>query len=81
MEIRRYHLTREHNSYVLVVYLDPQLEEYSRTLGESAKKKRSLKQQINLLIKDNFPQLNISATKEMIGTALVATMYIGPAHL
>ncbi|WP_423801882.1 LysM peptidoglycan-binding domain-containing protein [Neobacillus sp. SAB-20_R2A] len=77
MEIKRYELLQERGGVTLVVYLDSYLEEFSNELGPSDFRKKTLQVQINHLIRERFPYLNINAAKVMAGSLLVTTIYFG----
>ncbi|MBS4211640.1 LysM peptidoglycan-binding domain-containing protein [Neobacillus rhizophilus] len=77
MEIKRYELLQERGGFTLVVYLDSYLEEFSNELGPSDFRKKTLQVQIDHLIRERFPYLNINAAKVMAGSLLVTTIYFG----
>lgn len=76
MEIQRYKLVQEENgSFVLVIYLDPQLNEFAREFGQGPRNNKALKEQIGDLIKKELPHVKVVAAKVMAGTILVTTLY------
>lgn len=77
MEIKSYELVRDQDNLTLVVYLDPQLEEFGFELGRSPKQKDNLQGQINNLIIERFPSVSIKTAKVMVGSILVMTIYLG----
>ncbi|WP_428911893.1 LysM peptidoglycan-binding domain-containing protein [Niallia sp. Krafla_26] len=78
MDILRYELRLEQqDAYTLVVYLDPQMEEFSSELGRLRKNTASVQEQIQLLVREKFPHMKISVAKVMVGTVLVSTIYLG----
>lgn len=77
MEIKRYELIQERGGFTLMVYLDSYLEEFSNELGPSDFRRKTLQVQINHLIRERFPYLNINAAKVMAGSLLVTTIYFG----
>ncbi|MFC0274564.1 LysM peptidoglycan-binding domain-containing protein [Metabacillus herbersteinensis] len=77
MDINRYELILDQNNYTIVIYLDPQLSEFSNELGRSPNKKKHLQVQIRNLIKEKFPNVPITAAKVMAGSLLVTTIYLG----
>jgi LysM repeat protein/D-Tyr-tRNAtyr deacylase len=76
MELRKYELIKQHDQYILVVYLDPQLMEFSSELGSNLKEGKELNVQIKALIKREFPKVRIKAVKVMAGSMLITTMYL-----
>ena len=79
MNINHYKIVREKDGYSLVIYLDPQLEEFSAELGESVKERRHLKQQIQDLVKNKFPKLKIKTAKVMVGSILITSISLSPS--
>jgi spore germination protein YaaH len=79
MEIKRYELIPNDHDYTLIVYLDPQLEEYSFEFGRLKEGPENIQQQIQSLIKERYPHVKITAAKVMAGTMLVTTIYFGTA--
>src|SRR5688572_21443750 len=79
MDISRYELIQDYNNYTIVIYLDPQLTEFSKELGSTQNTKTTLQVQIRELIKEKFPNVPITAAKVMVGTLVVTTIYLGSA--
>jgi LysM repeat protein len=77
MDIKSYELVRDQDHLTLVVYLDPQLEEFGFEFGRSPKKKDHLQGQIQNLIVEKFPTVSIKTAKVMVGSFLVTTIYLG----
>lgn len=82
MEIKSYELVRDQDHLTLVVYLDPQLEEFGFEFGRTPKQKDNLQGQIQNLIMEKFPAISIKTAKVMVGGFLVTTIYLGtPASI
>lgn len=77
MEIKCYELVRDQDNLTLVVYLDPQLEEFAFEFGRSPKQKVNLQGQIQNIIVEKFPTVSIKTAKVMVGSILVMTIYLG----
>jgi LysM repeat protein/D-Tyr-tRNAtyr deacylase len=79
MAIKRYALQQDQqNNYTLVVYLDPQLVEFSDELVSIQKNITNLQVQIRELIKEKFPYVPITTAKVIWGAMLVTTIYLEP---
>ena len=55
MNISHYKIKQENGENILIVYLDSSQEEFSVESGDLTKPPHRLKQQIQSLIKKNFP--------------------------
>ncbi|WP_407271541.1 LysM peptidoglycan-binding domain-containing protein [Radiobacillus sp. PE A8.2] len=80
MDIKGYELIEMgKDNYSLIVYLDPQMTEFAAELDGASKKKKDLQLQINELVRSRFPAKKISVVKVMVGSLMVATLYMGAA--
>lgn len=77
--IQHYNLVSEKDGYSLVIYLDPSLEEFGGELGEVTKNRGTLVQQIQHLVKTQFPKLKIKSARVMAGGILLTTISMNPA--
>lgn len=74
MDIIRYQLVQgDDGQNTLIVYLDPQLEEFSQELGLVRKGKDRIQQQIQNLARRKYPNMKIHTARVMAGTMIVAT--------
>jgi len=73
-----YRLTEDknNNGYILTLYLDPNLTEFSKEISsmDDDQKEAVLGEKVKDFIKDNFKNVKINAVKIMLGSMLVATI-------
>lgn len=77
--IQRYEIKKDNNEYILVIHLDPGMEEFSRELGQLNNEKSTLTQQIINIARDHFPKININKVKviDLVGQATpLSTLFI-----
>ncbi|WP_051350678.1 LysM peptidoglycan-binding domain-containing protein [Caloramator sp. ALD01] len=75
---RGYNLERHTDDYVLILYVNTNSVELSTELGEIIKKNsQDLKEYVQKIIEDKFPNIKISSAKIMLGTMLLATIPLG----
>lgn len=72
MRIVNHRLIQGNKGAILVVYLDPQISEFSKELGVSGND-RSLKQEIKKIHRDRYPKIKILAAQIMVGSMLVGS--------
>lgn len=75
--IKNYELKEEPDGYTLVVYLNPELAEFSGELGLVPKKRESLNSELSHFVRQNFPKLKIKSVKVMAGSILVTSLFLG----
>lgn len=59
MNIQHYNLVSEKDGYSLVIYLAPSLEKFGGELGEVTRNRHNFVQQIQHIVKTQFPKLKI----------------------
>ncbi|MFD1636340.1 LysM peptidoglycan-binding domain-containing protein [Evansella tamaricis] len=77
--IDRLQLEKNGENYTLIVYLDPQLSEFSAELGQGPEKTEELNTYIQRLVKNKFANFRITTIKVVVGTVLISSLSIGDA--
>jgi len=71
-----YQLTEDNNGYILTLYLNPTLVEFSSELGmmDDSSKANSLEKIISDYVHNKLPNLKVHTVKVMAGSLLIATL-------
>lgn len=71
----QFKLEKEKNEYILVIYLNPNYEEFSNESLVNIKNNiLKFDQQIKNLVKEKFPDIKVNCAKLILGTLIVATV-------
>lgn len=77
MQIMRYELKEDRGSYILNIYLEPQMTEFAVELGKPSRRKTELQTHIRSIIKEKFQNVPITIVKVLVGSFVVTTLYLG----
>lgn len=77
MQIMRYELKEDRGSYILNIYLEPQMTEFAVELGKPSGRKTELQTHIRSIIKEKFQNVPITVVKVLVGSFVVTTLYLG----
>lgn len=73
-----HNLIKDQEGYVVILYLDPELNEFAQEFLETQKgKKESLEKVVQAYIKEKLPNLKVKTVKIMLGSLLIASLPFG----
>jgi LysM repeat protein len=79
----RHNLIEDKDGYIIMLYLDPSLTEFSKEIGSitDSRQEGMLDENIKSYINSHFPNLKVNAVKIMVGSVLLATIpFSGTVH-